>query len=285
MGQRKKRKRQCMRHTKPCRYFQTGCCPHAMQEDCDFAHVFSDSASMPTTKQRGCHAQGTSTNGYGEEIADNVLMLQDRRYSSGIGKGYLPALLGNSADDMVPMDEILSPKAPLSAELCSSTGPFSHPQPPRKPINRRKLTQYGNRKCRYFKPGSVCLEGDACRFFHAEPDRNDEVQDMPAEANYFSSSWRVGGGGVFLSNAKVKPSLSADDESNLSEDSSDGHANPASHGLEIDFPSSDSNADTDDGLKPTGLPSRQRASSMPSTPVTSHVDMLHPFCAESPGAL
>ncbi|KAJ7916687.1 hypothetical protein B0H13DRAFT_358063 [Mycena leptocephala] len=78
------------RHTKPCRYFQTGSCPHATQEDCDFAHLFSDSASMPTTQQCGCYPQGTSTDGiwcqygYGEEITEDVPLLQGQRYSSGI---------------------------------------------------------------------------------------------------------------------------------------------------------------------------------------------------------
>ncbi|CAK5262087.1 unnamed protein product [Mycena citricolor] len=55
------------RHTKPCRYYQNGTCPHAAQEDCDFAHVYAPSGlkSSPSPPPKQCRywLQGVCTNG------------------------------------------------------------------------------------------------------------------------------------------------------------------------------------------------------------------------------
>ncbi|KAJ7486165.1 hypothetical protein B0H11DRAFT_1141315 [Mycena galericulata] len=427
------------RHTKPCRYFQTGSCPHAAQEDCDFAHVFSDQPSLLVPKQCRYYLRGTCTNGiwcqyrHGEAVSEDIPLVQASHHvnspsgrdtlqmrvgvvptavytpspSNGIygvptpwssyGDGFHsplelmppPHLLPKpivspvasldsvdcvspassptssvsddgvllSADDAacypysyfgaqpqvvgvpypaspysddaymspfpgysprVPLTvmpaygmasayEIFSPKAPPSA------GFYASPQMPHAPINRQKLANYRTKPCRYFKPGSVCPNGDACTFIHAEPAKSDEVplsesaklqHDLPSKPvstkeentrkGYFPISWRVIGGGVRLSGAQ-DPSVS-DDESELSEDSFQGRSDPVSRVLEIEiptsvppsavaFPSSESNADADESMTPTGQPFRQRASSIPSTPISTHVDMLRLFSAESPGGL
>ncbi|KAJ7078648.1 hypothetical protein C8R44DRAFT_95658 [Mycena epipterygia] len=436
------------RHTKPCRYFQIGRCPHAAQEDCDFAHVFSDMATLPAPKQCRYYLQGNCTNGmwcqyrHGEASPEDVSLLDDSQkanallarrefgvqnpnalqtrigavppamyipghfnelysaptpwspYAEGFHSplefappSYLlpphpivsPAASSDSidcptpsssptssvsddgvlfpaddasghysyfnpepqvpylgspyADDhysqslplsvmpatygMMPMYEIFSPKAPPSASFYSSPGFPLHPQSPRAPVNRLKLANYRTKPCRYFKPGSVCPNGDACTFIHADPERSNEPPSPTPEAvklqhelpskplsakeensrkGYFPISWRVIGGGVLVGGVKGDHPLLDDDESDLSDDSYDGRSDPVSRVLEIEipasapssaveFPSSDSNADTDDSMTPTGLPSRQRASSIPSTPITTHVDIFRLFSAESPGGL
>ncbi|KAJ7758109.1 hypothetical protein DFH07DRAFT_818688 [Mycena maculata] len=441
-----KRPPQKKRHTKPCRYFQVGCCPHAAQEDCDFAHVFSDQAVLlPPPKQCRYYLQGNCTNGiwcqyrHGEAVSEEQSLLQDSQNVNSfsgfceIGLGpdafqmhvgvppavYIPpasnrmyaaptpwspyadgfyspielvppphlylkptispaesldsiecvtpsssptssvsddGMLPDDAaghqypyfspqiqvggpyvrspysDDvcmspfpshsppmplsvvptpygMAPMYEIFSPKGPPSAGFYAPILP-STPQSPRTPINRQKLANYRTKPCRYFKPGSVCPNGDACTFIHADPESSDAPQAPPPspvnklqhelpskplsskEQNirkgYFPISWRVIGGGVRLSSAPTGCSLSDDDESDLSEESCDfaGRADPVSRVLEIEVPASappsavafpsdvNATADTEESTTPTGLPFRQRASSIPTTPLATHVDML-----------
>ncbi|KAJ7143492.1 hypothetical protein C8R43DRAFT_567320 [Mycena crocata] len=437
------------RHTKPCRYFQTGSCPHAAQEDCDFAHVYSDQPSPgPAPKQCRYYLQGICTNGiwcqykHGEDSpGENPLLENSHTLNSllgreiGVGSNTLqqrvetvppvvyvpshfngmypaptpwspyadgfhsplefappPHLLHRNpklspaasldsvecvtpsssptssvsdgdgvlfpdeagpqysyfnpehhvqyvaspyVDDtsmapfspaqqlsvmpatygMAPLYDIFSPKASPSAGFYAAT--FApQPQSPRTPINRAKLVSYRTKPCRYFKPGTICPNGQACTFIHAAPEQSPEPSspdpaklehELPSKPSstkeentrkgYFPISWRVIGGGVLLSGAKAHPSLPYDDDlSDLSEDSFDGRADPVSRVLGIDipasappsavrFPSSDSNADTDDSRTPTGLTSRPRALSIPSTPITTHVDILRLFSAESPGGL
>ncbi|KAJ7643892.1 hypothetical protein FB45DRAFT_283274 [Roridomyces roridus] len=88
-----KRPPQKKRHTKPCRYFQTGSCPHTEQEDCDFAHVISDGPPPPAPKQCRYYLQGSCTNGiwcqyrHGEAAPEEVSLLQES-----------PSLNGRTAD-------------------------------------------------------------------------------------------------------------------------------------------------------------------------------------------
>ncbi|KAJ7145254.1 hypothetical protein C8R46DRAFT_556444 [Mycena filopes] len=455
------------RHTKPCRYFQTGSCPHAAQEDCDFAHVFSDQSavSLPPPKQCRYYLQGNCTNGiwcqyrHGDSSpgSDDVSLLKDYQnvnhlssreygarpppvqvrpapgvippavyipsptYFTGAYTGCTvwayphdvrspldftppPHLLSSAAilspaasiesiDDSTPSSSssptssvsddapVLPPTADsskyysgLSSALGSNesrgpgigaylgpgygehfinvnpysppptlsvvTSPYgaapfydifspksqppsagfypteAFPQSPQSPINRQKLASYKTKPCRYFKPGSVCPNGLACTFIHADPGRLDaapspaSVKQLPqglpsrplstkeenSRKGYFPISWRVIGGGVLLSGMK---SDSADDQSDTSADSDslDGMfsrvleikiPSPASASM-IDFPSSESSTDTEeDSMTPTRgsqTHTRQRASSIPSTPMTTHIDHLRLFSAESPGGL
>ncbi|KAJ6585301.1 hypothetical protein B0H19DRAFT_418206 [Mycena capillaripes] len=202
--------------------------------------------------------------------------------------------------------------------------PPQNPHPPRTALDRerQRLANYRTKPCRYFTAGAVCPNGDACTFIHGDPDKIHKPPSPPPEPaakfqhelpsrplsvkeentrkGYFPISWRVIGGGVLLSGTKAE--LSSSDESDLSEDSEsfDGRDDPMfeSRGvLEIEIPSSapphtvvfpsssESNVDMqDDSTTPT-VPARQRASSIPSTPITTHVDHLRLFSAESPGGL
>ncbi|KAJ7625288.1 hypothetical protein DFH06DRAFT_1481330 [Mycena polygramma] len=432
------------RHTKPCRYFQVGNCPHKSQDDCDFAHVFGDPpVSLPPPKQCRYYLQGNCTNGiwcqylHGEASVgsddhsllkdfQNINSLSGRPFglatdapqtrvgtnpyamyvhshfngmpvaqtpwyplefvppphslppnsippaslmdsstpsasptSSVSDDGVLPSTddvpgqhcsyfgadtqgggvsyLSPSYDDpflpyssrpplsvvpatygMAPIYDIFSPKTPPSAGFYSPGFP-SHPQSPRSPIDRdrQRLMNYRTKPCRYFKPGTVCPNGDACTFIHADPDQiyelpspspehvklQHELPTKPLSAKeentrkgYFPISWRVIGGGVLLSGAKGGGS--DDEDSDLSGDSFDGREDPVSRVLDIeipssapprtvDFPSSECNTDADDCTlsTPTALPVRQRASSIPSTPISTHLDHLRLFSAESPGGL
>ncbi|KAJ7022705.1 hypothetical protein C8F04DRAFT_1137093 [Mycena alexandri] len=210
---------------------------------------------------------------------------------------------------MAPLYEIFSPKSQPSSAGFYSTERF----PPRSPINRQKLASYRTKPCRYFKPGSVCPNGSTCTFLHVNPNGIDSppspepvklqhglpskplsTKEENTRKGYFPISWRVIGGGVLVGGIK-ESSLSDDDESELSADSLDGRSDsllrileieiPSAPASAVDFPSSESNADTDDSMTPTTLHTRQRASSIPSTPVSTHVDHLRLFSAESPGGL
>ncbi|KAJ6530380.1 hypothetical protein DFH09DRAFT_1370754 [Mycena vulgaris] len=439
------------RHTKPCRYFQTGRCPHAAQEDCDFAHVYSDQPSLHAPKQCRYYLQGICTNGiwcqYRHGESEDTSLVEDNRnenpgrrefeaspntlqmrvgvvppavYIPGTFNGmyvsspsapwspytdgfhsplefaapahfFAPSLsqvvspassfdsidcatpsssptssvsdegVPLSADDpsgthysyfntepqaaylsspyaedhfpryssrvplsvmpttygLTPLYDIFSPKAPPSGGFYASAGFPPQPEPPRTPINRTKLINYRTKPCRYFKPGSVCPSGDACTFIHADPETisespspspspvklQHELPSKPLSAKeentrkgYFPISWRVIGGGVLMGGAKGDHALSDDADSELSEDSFDGRADPVSRVLEleipasappsaVDFPSTDADMDEIDSMTPTGLPVRARASSIPSTPMTTHVDVFRLFSAESPGGL
>ncbi|KAJ7867972.1 hypothetical protein B0H13DRAFT_2064838 [Mycena leptocephala] len=170
--------------------------------------------------------------------------------------------------------------------------------------------------CRYIKAGVVCPNGDACTFIHAHPEKINEEQppspplepakqlqhELPSKPlsakeentrkGYFPISWRVIGGGVLLSGAKDKSEPSDDDDlSDLSEDSEsfDGRADPVSYALEIEIPRPRRRIPSPfprkhDAHRPPRL-ARQRASSIPSTPISTHVDHLRLFSAESPGGL
>ncbi|KAJ7741268.1 hypothetical protein B0H16DRAFT_1890474 [Mycena metata] len=442
------------RHTKPCRYFQTGSCPHTAQEDCDFAHVFGDQpVSLPPPKQCRYYLQGNCTNGiwcqylHGDSSAgsDEVSLLKDyqnvnslsgrefgirspslqMRPAIGIVQttAYVPSpsqfngmYVGSTpwtypsdvrspleftpASHLLPPGGILSPAASIeSIDIDNSTPssssssptspasddgvflptensgqyysksyfgpepqshgvahlgptyeePFVHPYsqhqpltvvttpyamtplydifspksqpssagfysmqgfPPQSPINRQKHASYKTKPCRYFKPGSVCPNGSACTFIHADPNRIDSLPSpepvqlhhgLPSKPlsakeenirkGYFPISWRVIGGGVLVGGVR-ESSLSDDDDS---ADSLDGKSDSLLRMLEIeipstpvsavDFPSSESNLDTDDSMTPTSLHTRQRASSIPSTPISTHVDHFRLFSAESPGGL
>ncbi|KAJ7673551.1 hypothetical protein B0H17DRAFT_1208370 [Mycena rosella] len=436
------------RHTKPCRYFQTGRCPKA-QEDCDFAHVYSDPPTLAPPKQCRYYLQGICTNGiwcqyrHAEGSSEDGSLLVDYRNvdSLSVGRdfdgranpqvrvGVVPPIVyvpntfngmyvssppgpwspyadgfhtppefapspqffapnptispaasfdsmdcatpsssptssvsddgvpfsadepsGNHysyfntepqtpylsppyADDasrsqfprysprvplsvmpatygMTPMYDIFSPKAPSSATFYSTTG--FPPESPCTPINRLKLASYRTKPCRYFKPGSVCPNGDACTFIHADPEQTQSPSPSPVKLQhelpskpvstkeentrkgYFPISWRVIGGGVLMSGGKEDGSMSDDADSDLSDDSFEGRADPVSRVLQIDipfsapataveFPSMDT--EDSDNMTPTGFSSRQRASSIPSTPMTTHVDLFRLFSAESPGGL
>ncbi|KAF7299698.1 hypothetical protein HMN09_00975400 [Mycena chlorophos] len=96
------------RHTKPCRYYQIGTCPHTEQEDCDFAHVYNDqlppgmlAATQPKQKQCRYWAQGNCTNGiwcmYKHGDAEDAAVLDE----------YRKIALANQ--DFQPLSQPLSP--------------------------------------------------------------------------------------------------------------------------------------------------------------------------------
>ncbi|KAJ7791203.1 hypothetical protein B0H14DRAFT_2936470 [Mycena olivaceomarginata] len=81
-------KRRPTRNDTPGRYFQVGQCPHKKQEDCDFAHVYSDPLlSLPPPKQCRYYLQGNCTNGiwcqylHGEANYQNINSLSGRASS------------------------------------------------------------------------------------------------------------------------------------------------------------------------------------------------------------
>ncbi|KAJ7451626.1 hypothetical protein FB451DRAFT_1186154 [Mycena latifolia] len=437
------------RHTKPCRYFQTGSCPHAAQEDCDFAHVYSDQTALPPPKQCRYYLQGICTNGiwcqyrHGEGSTEDASLLDDVRNGNSLAGGrefgtgpnavqmrvgippsvYIPSTFngmyvsptpapwspyaegfhspfefgpppphfvvpnpvvspaasldsidsatpsssptssvsddgvplcaddapGNHyayfncepqatylsspyADDaalsqfarvplnmmpapygMAPLYDIFSPKAPPSADFYSTASFPPRPEALRAPANRLKLASYRTKPCRYFKPGSVCPNGDACTFIHGDPESSEtpsptqspvklqhelpskplSVKEDNTRKGYFPISWRVIGGGVLVGGTKGdNNSLSDDVDSDLSDDDSfDGREDPVARVLEIDIPLSapatavDFPVEESERMTPTGLPTRPRASSIPSTPIATHVDVLRLFSAESPGGL
>ncbi|KAF7348319.1 hypothetical protein MSAN_01785700 [Mycena sanguinolenta] len=214
--------------------------------------------------------------------------------------------------------QLFSPTTSASAGFYSPAGLASKPQPSRPLIDREraKLATYRTKPCRYVVAGTVCPNGDACTFIHAISDKIDPPLSVPepgklqhelpskplstkeenSRKGFFPISWRVIGGGVTLGGVKAETS---DDDSDLfSDDSSElqGRSRPMSRELEvgiassedlhtIEFPSINSNADTDDSTTPTEQHARQRASSIPSTPITLHVDHVRLFSAESPGGL
>ncbi|KAF7364935.1 hypothetical protein MVEN_00364100 [Mycena venus] len=224
-------------------------------------------------------------------------------------QAYSPTSVVPVSYGMTPLYEVFSPNTPPSAGFYSSVGFPPNPHPSRTAVDRerQRLANYRTKPCRYIKAGTICPSGDSCTFIHDIPDKINEPSSPQPESvklqhelpskplstkeentrkGYFPISWRVIGGGVLLSGAKAGPS--DDDDSDLSEDSLDGQADSVSRVLEIkipasapsyavDFPSSNSNADTDDSATPTELPTRQRASSIPSTPITTLVDHLRLF--------
>ncbi|KAF8139181.1 hypothetical protein K438DRAFT_1996239 [Mycena galopus ATCC 62051] len=212
-----------------------------------------------------------------------------------------------------PLYEILSPKTPPSASFYSAAGFPPHPQPSRTLIDRerQRLATYRTKPCRYIVAGTVCPNGEACTFIHSIPEKADEPlsspesgklrHDLPSKPlstkeentrkGYFPISWRVIGGGVLVGGTKGEAS---DDDSDLSDNSFES---PVSRVLSVEisssapphtivFPPMDSDADSDDSATPTEIVrARTRASSIPSTPITLHVDHLRLFSAESPGGL
>ncbi|KAJ6508399.1 hypothetical protein C8R45DRAFT_1089578 [Mycena sanguinolenta] len=218
---------------------------------------------------------------------------------------------------MAPLHDIrlFSPQTPSSAGAYSAGFP-SKLEPSRSLIDRERtrLATYRTKPCRYIVAGTVCPNGDACTFIHATVDKTDQTllppdprklqHELPSKPlstreensrrGYFPISWRVIGGGVTLGGVKAE---TYDDDSDLSDGSFEleVRSRPMSRELEvgitssehphtIEFPSINSNADSDDSTTPTEHV-RQRASSIPSTPITLHVDHVHLFSAESPGGL
>ncbi|KAJ7079762.1 hypothetical protein B0H15DRAFT_804319 [Mycena belliarum] len=240
------------------------------------ALLYPDDASGNHNAYFNCEPQATYLSSPLDDTAQFALMPMS----------VVPASYG-----MAPLYDIFSPKAP------GFYPPTAIQPPPPSPcarINRLKLSNYRTKPCRYFKPGSVCPNGDACTFIHADPEQMESPSPLASPVNlqhelpakplsaressirkgYFPISWRVIGGGVLMGSNK---------DSDLSEDSFDGRADPVSHGLEIEIPASapatamvfpSLNKDYSDSMvTPTAL-SRPRALSIPSTPNTSHIDIL-----------
>jgi hypothetical protein len=141
---------------------------------------------------------------------------------------------------------------------------------------------------------------ESTKLQHELPPKPLSSKEENTRKEYFPISWRVIGGGVRVSGAKgalprihlpkyqVRPFVTAgssdDGVSDLSDDSSEGRAAPQMLEIEIPssapshtvvFPSTNSDADADNSLTPTHPPVRQRATSIPSVPITLHVDHLH----------
>ncbi|KAJ7213845.1 hypothetical protein GGX14DRAFT_444248 [Mycena pura] len=342
-----KRPSQKKRHTKPCRYYQIGACPHKAQDDCDFAHVFSEqppSVPAPQGKQCRYYLQGNCTSGiwcrykHGDDNTEDAAILEEYRnmnllsghefglasplqmhvpppatmcipsgFSGYMAPGpwspleYAPPHLSPPravisptasldwssteypspsssptssvsddgvlipADDavtaaphgsyfgvypgsirylgvpyasddpryshapvplrvhipsygMAPLYEIFSPKGPPTAGFF----PGAPQSPMQKSINPQKPVSYRTKPCRFFKPGSVCPNGEACTFIHSDPKSNDSIstsspkssklqhelpvkplskQEEETRKGFFPISWRVIGGGVMLSGA------------------------------------------------------------------------------------
>ncbi|KAJ7797828.1 hypothetical protein B0H14DRAFT_2909213 [Mycena olivaceomarginata] len=229
------------------------------------------------------------------------------------------------APGMTPLYEIFSPETPLSAGFYASAG-FPPDQPSFRSADRERhrVAHYRTKPCRYIKAGNFCRNGNDCRFIHANPDKiNNEPSSPPPEPvklqlelrpkplfkegnmrkGYFPILWRVIGGGVLVSGAKAESSKSSDEDGlDSSQYSFDGRAEPVSRrALVVEIPSSapphtvtfpstmDSNwycTGTDHSTTDTEPPARQRASSIPSTPITTYVNHLRLFpAAESPGGL
>ncbi|KAF7314594.1 hypothetical protein MKEN_00932900 [Mycena kentingensis (nom. inval.)] len=110
------------RHTKPCRYFQVGTCPLS-PDDCDFAHVYSDMAYLPTSMQapppKQCKywAQGNCTNGiwcqYKHGDGEDAAILEEYRHLALVGHG------------MVEYQPLSSPPV-----MYGAPSPWSQPPPP-----------------------------------------------------------------------------------------------------------------------------------------------------------
>ncbi|KAJ7274245.1 hypothetical protein C8J57DRAFT_1315027 [Mycena rebaudengoi] len=348
------------RHTKPCRYFQTGRCPQSA-EDCDFAHVFSDKPAFlnsrpcryylagncgntwcqyahvsaldaPPDRDKGMQSPPSPNIQYGPVtyIPSNQLYvtppwspfmdafhMADPRF---FHDSTVSSPTSSVSDDtlLIPVDDpyFADPQAPLPypalAPMYDILVP-KHPPPglpprsPRTSATRQKLASYKTKPCRYHKPGSVCPNGASCTFIHVDADIDD--QDSPTQLQhelpsrpvsskeentrkgYFPISWRVIGGGVLVGGSKADPD---DEESDFSEDSlaefTNGRSDPVSKILEISIPAQPSShvafpSTADETVTPTGQPARQRATSIPSAPNTSHIDVFRLFSAESPGVL
>jgi hypothetical protein len=140
---------------------------------------------------------------------------------------------------------------------------------------------------------------DSAKLQHELPQKLLSSEKDNTHKEYFPLPWRVVGGGVRVSGAKgtlprihlpkyqVRPFVTAgasnDGMSDLSENLSEGRAAPQVLENEIPssapshtlvFPSTNYNADADNSLTPTQPPVRQRATSIPSVPITLHVDHL-----------
>ncbi|KAF7315124.1 hypothetical protein MIND_00026700 [Mycena indigotica] len=339
-----KRASQKKRHTKPCRYYQVGKCPHSAQEDCDFAHVYADQmpAIGPEPKQCRYWAQGNCTNGiwcqykhgdaadaavleeyrqlalanqglvvettaaavppaahptymssapwspyspdgfqYYQQYSDNASSLPPPgsdsssddyplfSYSSvqyavplspGFGpmpyEPFLPTSPGPMSPvfrrDSTPLYDIFGSPQPFFAGAAASQPASTWPDPYPGPLaNRQRFPSYRTKPCRYFKPGSVCPNGEKCNFLHADqsetptkeilksttapPSTPEASPPSPLHASlparplsqreentrrgYFPISWRVIGGGV-LCGGPAKGGSDVDSDS-ISEDSID----------------------------------------------------------------
>ncbi|KAJ7069543.1 hypothetical protein C8F01DRAFT_1113121 [Mycena amicta] len=239
--------------------------------------------------------------------------------SPGYGPMPSPYSVSMDAYPMSPMSPVFRMHAAPLYDIFGST----HPQMPMQ-IHRPKMSSYRTKACRYYKSGSVCPNGDECTFIHADPDpmssNDDDVPSTPESPSpppstrdslparpisqreedtrrgYFPISWRVIGGGVLCGGGGKESS----DVDSLSEDSSSiddvlysippglgGPTRTESVNIPVVFPSIapvEEDMMSNESTTPTGA-ARQRASSIPSTPINGHVDVLRLFSAESPGGL
>ncbi|KAJ6549497.1 hypothetical protein B0H10DRAFT_1288428 [Mycena sp. CBHHK59/15] len=290
--------------------------------DSPHAHLYYPANSLDSTDGASSVSSPTSS------ISDDVVMItSDESYFAEPQSLYRSAPYGDESTitpfgySSRPPLTVVPPAYGMVYPVYDILSPTHAPpglssQPPRSDASRQKLANYRTKPCRYYKPGSVCPNGDSCTFIHdldkkpstltvSEDSSPIKLQhDLPSKPlsakeensrkGFFPISWRVIGGGVLLSGVKDSASLS-DDGSEFSEDSLsafDGRSDPFSKVLEIDipahtpsdveFPSTESSSDH--SITPTGY-SRTRASSIPSTPMTAHVDILRLFLNESPGGL
>ncbi|KAJ7433726.1 hypothetical protein FB451DRAFT_1559337 [Mycena latifolia] len=300
-----KKPRAKKRHTTPCWYFQAGSCPHVVQEHCKFAHVYSDQLSVP--------AQGTFNGVYLLPTPASMSPYTDGFRSSfefgppqflAPNLAVFPVTPFNSMDSGLPSSSHTSSQVddsvPLSA--CNASGNhFSYfntgPEGPHLSspyADDATLSQFPHYALRL--PSSVmpATYGIAPGYYtfgpkplppagfsssasfppqpESLPERTPTAIKYLNLANYRSKPCR------FFKPGRICRHGDTCKFSHLHEQSSGYSSSSSPPGtLQHELPSKP--------LSAKEVPSRRRASSVPSTPITTRVDVLRLFSAESPAGL